>query len=69
MRLSLPRESFLPAIHQVMGAVERRQTLPILGNLLVEASSNTVRLTATDLEMELVTEISVAVDEEGATTI
>lgn len=69
MRLSLPRETFLPAIHQVMGAVERRQTLPILGNLLIEASSNTVRLTATDLEMELVTEISVLVDQEGSTTI
>ncbi|MEW6765927.1 MAG: DNA polymerase III subunit beta [Pseudomonadota bacterium] len=69
MRLSIPRETLLPAINQVMGAVERRQTLPILGNLLIEAHAEGLRLTATDLEMELVTEVSLLVDKEGATTL
>ncbi|MEW6445660.1 MAG: DNA polymerase III subunit beta [Pseudomonadota bacterium] len=69
MRLSISRETLLPAINQVMGAVERRQTLPILGNLLIEAHAEGLRLTATDLEMELVTEVSLMVEREGATTI
>ena len=69
MRLSIPRETLLPAIHQVMGAVERRQTLPILGNLLIEATAQGLRLTATDLEMELVTEVSLLVEKEGSTTL
>ncbi len=69
MRLTLPRETLLPAIQQVMGAVERRQTLPILGNLLLEAEGDTLRLTATDLEIELVTEIGLTVDAPGATTL
>lgn len=53
MNFSINREVFLPAIQSVIGAIERRQTLPILSNLLIQVLSNKIIITATDLEIEL----------------
>ncbi len=53
MNLSIKRDSFVPVIQSVIGAIERRQTLPMLSNLLIEVSKNQVTITATDLEIEL----------------
>ncbi|NEX18771.1 DNA polymerase III subunit beta [Thiorhodococcus mannitoliphagus] len=63
------REVFLPALSKVIGVVERRQTLPILGNLLVVAQGETVTLTGSDLEVEVRTEFGANVKEEGETTV
>lgn len=54
MRFSLSRQNLYPALQLVSGAVERRQTLPVLSNVLMVVSENRLRLTATDLEVELV---------------
>jgi DNA polymerase-3 subunit beta len=69
MKLTIQREVLLKPLQQVAGVVERRQTLPILGNVLVNASRKGVKLTATDLEVELQTQASVNVDEAGDTTL
>lgn len=63
------REVFLPAINKVIGVVERRQTLPILGNLLILARGDRVILTGSDLEVEVRTTCPAAVKEEGETTV
>ncbi len=53
MNLSIKRDIFVPAIQSVIGAIERRQTLPILSNLLIEVIKDHIIITATDLEIEL----------------
>jgi DNA polymerase-3 subunit beta len=69
MKLTIQREIFLKPLQQVAGVVERRQTLPILGNVLINATKKGVKLTATDLEVELQTQLSVNVDEVGDSTL
>ncbi len=54
MKLQLRRDTLLKPLQQVIGVVERRQTLPILGHVLLRAEPNKLVLTATDLEVELV---------------
>jgi DNA polymerase-3 subunit beta len=53
MKLTILRETLLKPLQQVIGVVERRQTLPILSNVLVTVSKDSISLTATDLEVEL----------------
>ncbi|MBI2380402.1 MAG: DNA polymerase III subunit beta [Gammaproteobacteria bacterium] len=62
MRFSLPRQQLLSALQLVSGAVERRQTLPVLANVLLVVTDGQLRLTATDLEVELVSQLAL----EGA---
>ena len=54
MKLKASREAFLEPLQAVIGVVERRQTMPILANVLVNATSDGIRITATDLEVEMV---------------
>jgi DNA polymerase-3 subunit beta len=59
----------MPALSKVGGVVERRQTLPILGNLLLSASTDSVTLTGTDLEVEIRTRVGSTVLEPGDITL
>jgi DNA polymerase-3 subunit beta len=54
MKFSLSRESLLKPLLLVSGAVERKSTVPILGNILLQVSGQSLTLTATDLELEMV---------------
>ncbi|MBL4908873.1 MAG: DNA polymerase III subunit beta [Alteromonadaceae bacterium] len=54
MKFSLNRESLLKPLLLVSGAVERKSTLPILSNVLLEVKDQSLTLTATDLELEMV---------------
>ena len=71
MKFTAERERLLRPLQLAMGVVERRQTLPILANLYVQASADgRLTLTATDLEVELVARLdSVAVEQAGEATI
>lgn len=69
MKFSVQREALLRPLIQVAGVVERRQTLPVLSNLLVNATDNQVRFTGTDLEVELTATVAVSVDQPGEVTI
>ncbi len=53
MKLTILREDILPALQIVNGVVERRQTLPILSNLLLKVGPKLLTLTASDMEVEL----------------
>ena len=54
MQFSIQREALLKPLQQVVGVVERRQTLPVLANLLVRSPTVELSLTGTDLEVEMV---------------
>ncbi|MDJ0653069.1 MAG: DNA polymerase III subunit beta [Xanthomonadales bacterium] len=69
MKFSIQREVLLRPLTQVVGVVERRQTLPVLANLLLNASENEVQFTGTDLEVELTARVQVEVDQPGEVTI
>ncbi|QNP41981.1 DNA polymerase III subunit beta [Lysobacter solisilvae (ex Woo and Kim 2020)] len=69
MRFSLQREVFLKPLAQVVNVVERRQTLPVLANLLVQVTGGQLSLTGTDLEVEMVSRIAVDDAQDGETTI
>ncbi|MCW5577332.1 MAG: DNA polymerase III subunit beta [Dokdonella sp.] len=53
MRFSIQRETLLKRLQHVVGVVERRQTLPVLANLLLVVDTEGVTLTGTDLEVEM----------------
>ena len=69
MRFSLQRETLLKPLTQVVNVVERRQTLPVLGNLLVQVKGSQLSLTGTDLEVEMVARTPVDDAQDGETTI
>lgn len=69
MRLEAKRETLLRPLQHVVGVVERRQTLPILSNVLIAAQDDTLNFTATDLEVELSATTGLVIDEPGATTL
>jgi DNA polymerase III subunit beta len=70
MKFSISRENFLQPLQLVSGAVERRHTLPILSNVLIKVSDNSLWLTGTDLEVELISNVTLSGDfEEGEITV
>jgi len=54
MKFSLSREALLKPLQLVVGVVERRQTLPILSNVLLSLDQSRLSMTGTDLEVEIV---------------
>ena len=54
MKLSVERSYLLKAISQAQSVVERRNTIPILSNVLIEAEGETAKFRATDLDIEVV---------------
>ena len=69
MRFSLQREAFLKPLAQVVNVVERRQTLPVLANFLVQVQNGQLSLTGTDLEVEMISRSAVDDAQDGETTI
>jgi DNA polymerase-3 subunit beta len=69
MRVTLERSAFLKALNHVQSVVERRNTIPILSNVLVEAKSGAVKLVATDLDIEIVETTPAEVSRNGAVTM
>ena len=69
MKLSIERGTLLKALAQAQSVVERRNTIPILANVLIEAEGNQVSLRATDLDIEVVDRAPAMVERAGATTV
>lgn len=69
MRFTLQREVFLKPLQQVVNVVERRQTLPVLANLLVSVKAGQLSMTATDLEVEMIARCAVDDAQDGELTI
>lgn len=69
MRFSLQRETLLKPLAQVVNVVERRQTLPVLANLLVRIENGQLSITGTDLEVEMIARAPIEDGQDGDTTI
>ncbi len=69
MNIIINREKLLSPLQHVIGAVERKQTLPILGNVLLQSQNKKLSLTATDLEIELIARLEADVEQDFSTTL
>ena len=69
MKLSIERGTLLRAVSQAQSVVERRNTIPILANVLIEAEGDQVQFRATDLDVEVVDAAPAQVERAGATTV
>ncbi len=69
MEVVLDRDQFLKGLQMVHNIVEPRQTLPILANVLLEAEDETIRVTATDLEVGARVSVPAKVASKGAITL
>jgi DNA polymerase-3 subunit beta len=69
MKFSIERSTLLRAVGQAQSVVERRNTIPILGNVLIEADGDKVQFRATDLDIEVVDKAIAQVERAGATTV
>ncbi|MCI5048451.1 MAG: DNA polymerase III subunit beta [Aquisalinus sp.] len=68
MKVIIERSTFLKALGHVQSVVERRNTIPILSNVLLQAEGNALALTATDLDIEIAEQVSADVEQAGAIT-
>lgn len=69
MKFSAQREILLTPLQHVVGAVEKRQTSPVLGNVLLEAEDGYMTVTATDSEIEMQARVEMQTDQSGSTTV
>lgn len=69
MKLSCVTQDLLQALQLVSRAISGQQALPILGNILVKAENNQCVLSATDLELSIITSFDAKVEQEGSITI
>jgi DNA polymerase-3 subunit beta len=69
MRFTISREKLQEGLQAVTAAVPAKTTLPVLANLLIETTDRGIRLSATDLDIAVSTEVSADVETAGAITI
>jgi DNA polymerase-3 subunit beta len=69
MKFSIAKEAFLNELQILQGIVEKRNTMPILANILVNVSSSEIEMTGTDLEVGLRTHIGADIERPGAITV
>ncbi|EDL50498.1 DNA polymerase III subunit beta [Erythrobacter sp. SD-21] len=70
MKATIERATLLRCLSHVQSVVERRNTIPILSNVLIEAEGNGLRVMATDLDLQVVEHIEAAsVESDGAITV
>ncbi len=69
MKVTVERAALLKALGHVHRVVERRNTIPILSNVLLRAGDGGLRLKATDLDMEVTEEVLADVTQAGSTTV
>lgn len=69
MKATVERATLLKSLGHVQSVVERRNTIPILSNVLIEAQSDGLRLMATDLDLQVVETTPAHVEQTGATTV
>ena len=69
MKFIINREQILNPLQQIVSVIEKRQTMPILSNVLISISNNILVLTGTDLEIQIIAKIDIDCSETGAITI
>ena len=69
MQFTIERSALLRSLNHVQGVVERRTTIPILSNVLIQASGGKLGLTATDMDLAIVEGVEAGVSQDGSTTV
>jgi DNA polymerase-3 subunit beta len=69
MKVTIERNSLLKTLGHVQSVVERRNTIPILSNVMIEADGDMVSMTATDLDIAIVERVGANVAQGGAITV
>ena len=69
MKIAIDRMNLLRPLSHINSVVERRNTIPILSNVVLHAASEKLSLTATDMDMDIITTTPCSISSEGATTI
>ena len=69
MRFTISREKLQEGLAAVTASIPAKTTLPVLANILIEATEKGIRLSGTDLDIAVTTEIAADVETPGATTI
>ena len=69
MRFIIKRNALLQPLQMVIGAIERRQTMPILANVLLVADGKKLSMTCTDLEIELISSVTMDYETDGSGSI
>src|SRR3989344_8615158 len=69
MKFSCKKEDLLQALNLVSRAIGSQQALPILGNILMEAEGKRCTVSATDLELSIITSFESKIENEGSLTI
>lgn len=69
MKLSIARNDFLKCLSHVQSVVEKRNTIPILSNVLLETKEGALTLCATDMDLEITDSVPATVSSQGATTV
>ena len=69
MQFTIDRNSLLKPLGHIYSVVERRNTIPILSNVLIETNSSKISLTATDMDMDIVEVTGCIVSKQGKTTL
>ena len=69
MKFSVNQQDLQKSLNYCQGVIEKRSTLPILSNILLNASNSKLTITATDLDLIFINEIKdIEIQEEGTTT-
>ena len=69
MQFTVSQDTLVRPLQLVCSIVERRATLPILSNVLLRVQGDQLSMTSTDMELEMIATLPVAVEEEGKTTV
>ena len=69
MKFKIDCAEFLKTLTHLQGIVDKKNSLPILSNILIEASANELTLSSTDMDISIIEKIDCNVLEDGATTI
>ena len=69
MKFKILRSSFFKTLSHLQGIVDKKNSLPILANILIEAKKNQLILSSTDMDISIIEKINCNVLEDGATTI
>ncbi len=69
MNINIQKETLEKPLSQVIGVVEKRQTLPILGNVYIELNQGILTLVGSDLETEITTQVENVSGQDGKTTV
>ena len=69
MKVTIERSALLKTLGHVQSVVERRNTIPILSNVLLEAGGGSLQLSATDLDIAMTEHVTAEIADEGATTV